>query len=36
MLTTKEYIYEGLWKDGVREGFGKIAWKNGNSFEGEL
>ena len=34
----KEYynsdVYEGLWKDGIREGSGKYSWSNGNMYIG--
>ena len=28
-------IYEGNWKDGIKEGRGKMTFANGDSFEGK-
>ncbi|RZB96628.1 Phosphatidylinositol 4-phosphate 5-kinase 7 isoform C [Glycine soja] len=34
----KEYsnsdVYEGLWKEGIREGCGRYSWENGNTYIG--
>jgi hypothetical protein len=29
-------VYEGEWKDGIKEGFGKMKWASNNYYEGEL
>lgn len=28
-------VYEGEWARGKREGFGKMSWADGSSFEGQ-
>ncbi len=28
--------YEGDWADGIMQGYGKIKWPSGNTYEGDL
>ena len=35
-MGSNDYIYEGMWKDGQKNGKGKVTWRPGEVYEGNF